>query len=171
MTRTLLSLALGLAALPASTHAVDASCTVWQRELSFARSVQRHDAAAFASHIEPDAVFAANTPRPQRGKQAVLAHWRGLIVGKHMRLAWYPTQVVTGGVADVAYSSGRWLLEAIDPAARPHYIAGHFATVWHRGKDGVWRVLFDGGDEGTPTDDAGATAFRKARQAACPAGN
>jgi ketosteroid isomerase-like protein len=171
MNRTLLSLALGLAAAPAVTHAVDASCTVWQRELSFARSVEQHDAAAFASHIEADAVFAANTPRPQRGKEAVLAHWRGLIDGKDMRLAWYPTQVVTGGIEDVAYSSGRWLMEAVDPTAKPHYIAGHFATVWHRGKDGVWRVLFDGGDEGTATDDAGASAFRKARQARCPAGS
>src|SRR5690242_13367645 len=76
MNRTLLSLALGLAAAPAVTHAADASCTVWQRELSFARSVEQHDAAAFASHIEADAVFAANTPRPQRGKEAVLTHWR-----------------------------------------------------------------------------------------------
>lgn len=171
MIRTLLSLALGLAALPATTHAVDVRCAVWQRELSFARSVQQHDAAGFASHVEPDAVFAANSPRPQRGKDAVLAHWRGLIDGKQMRLAWYPTQVVADDAAGVAYSSGRWLMEATDPAARPHFIAGHFATVWHRGKDGAWRVLFDGGDEGTPTDQAGAADFRKARQASCPQGS
>jgi len=168
MIRTLLSLTLGLTVLPAVAHATDDSCTVWQRELSFARAVQQHDAAAFASHVEPQAVFAANSPQPQRGKEAVLAHWRGLIDGKGMRLAWYPTQVVTAGAADVAYSSGPWLMEAVDPTASPRYVLGHFATVWHRGEDGVWRVLFDGGDDGAATDEAGAAAFRKGRQAACP---
>lgn len=168
MPRTLLTLALGLAALPAIAHARDDSCAVWQRELSFARSVQQHDAAAFARHVEPDAIFAANSPRPQRGKDAVLSHWRGLIDGKTVRLAWYPTQVVSDGRAQVAYSSGPWLMEAVDPAATPRYVLGHFATVWHRGKDGVWRVLFDGGDQGAPTDEAGVAAFHKARQAACP---
>lgn len=168
MTRTLLSLALGFMVLPAIAHATDDSCAVWQRELTFARSVQQHDAVAFASHVEPDAIFAANSPVPQRGREAVLAHWRGLIDGKTVRLAWYPTQVVSSGGAEVAYSSGPWLMEAVDPAAAPRYVLGHFATVWHRGPDGAWRVLFDGGDEGAPTDEAGAAAFRKARRAACP---
>jgi len=168
MSRTLLALAFGLIAFPAMAQAGDDNCTVWQRELSFARSVQQHDAAAFASHIEADAVFAANSAHPQRGREAVMKHWRGLIDGKTIGLAWYPTQVVSDDHAEVAYSSGPWLMEAVDPAARPRYVLGHFATVWHRGKDGVWRVLFDGGDNGTPTDEAGAAAFHKARRAACP---
>jgi len=168
MIRTFFFVALGLAALPAMAETAGDNCAVWQRELSFARSVQQHDAAAFASHIEPGAVFAANSPRPQRGRDAVMAHWRGLVEGKTMRLAWYPTQVVSDGNADVAYSSGPWLMEAIDPATTPRYVLGHFATVWHRGGDGVWRVLFDGGDEGTPTDKAGVAAFRAAHRAACP---
>ncbi|HET6806112.1 MAG TPA: nuclear transport factor 2 family protein [Frateuria sp.] len=168
MTRTLL-FALGLVLLPAATQAAeDPGCAVWRRELSFARTVQQHDAAAFAAHVEPGAVFAANSPHPQRGRAAVLASWRDLIAGKPMRLAWYPTQVVTGGEADIAYSSGPWLMETVNPSARTRYVLGHFATVWHRGKDGAWRVLFDAGDEGTPSDEAGAAAFRKGRQAACP---
>src|SRR3569623_2606477 len=158
MTRPLLLLALGF--LPVVAQATDARCAVWQRELSFARSVQQHDHAAFASHVEPAAVFGANSPHPLRGRETILAHWRGLIDGKQVRLAWYPTQVVTGGAPDVAYSSGPWLMESTDPAAKPRYTQGHFATVWHRGKDGIWRVLFDGGDEGAPSDQAGAEAFR-----------
>lgn len=168
MTRTLLPLALGLAVLPATTHATDDRCAVWQRELSFAGSVQQHDPAAFTSHVEPDAVFGANSPRPLRGRDTILAHWRGLIDGKNRRLAWYPTQVISSSGAGVAYSSGPWLMEAVDPDVTPRYVLGHFATVWHRGKDGVWRALFDGGDDGAPTDKAGAAAFRKARQASCP---
>ncbi|MEI7037049.1 YybH family protein [Fulvimonas yonginensis] len=159
---------LGLATLPASAQAVDRRCAVWQRELSFAHAVQVHDADAFGAHVEADAVFAANSPQPQRGRQAVLAHWRGLIAGKEVRLAWYPTQVVTGG-ADLALSSGPYLVEALQADARPRYTLGHFATVWHRGRDGVWRALFDSGDEGQPTNEAGAAAFRHGRQAACPA--
>jgi len=37
-------------------------CAVWQRELTFAQSVEKHDAKAFAAHLHPGAVFSAAPP-------------------------------------------------------------------------------------------------------------
>lgn len=145
----------------------DAACQVWQRELSFAQSVQRHDRAAFADHVAPDAVFDANTPHPTRGREAILRNWAGILAGRTLRLRWYPHQVAVHD-GTLAYSSGPYLIENRDPSAKTHYTLGHFATTWARGNDGIWRVVFDGGDEGRPADAAAVAAFDSGRRRACP---
>ncbi|MEO6798463.1 MAG: DUF4440 domain-containing protein [Rhodanobacter sp.] len=148
--------------------ATEAACQVWQRELSFAHSVQQHDRAAFAAHLANDAVFDATTATPTRGRAAIVQHWVGLLDGKMVKLRWYPHQVVVSGRGTLAYSSGPYLVENRAPNAQPRYTTGHFATTWARGSDGVWRVAFDAGDEGKPADKAAVDAFEAGRRADCP---
>ena len=143
-------------------------CEVWSRELSFAQSVADHDAVAFAAHVEPDAAFSAESPQPLRGRQAIVAGWTGLIEGRPLRLSWYPTRTTIGGVAGIASSSGPALYEDLRPGASPRYRLGAFHSVWHKGADQVWRVLFDDGIQPVPATEAEADAFRAGRQAACP---
>jgi ketosteroid isomerase-like protein len=145
-----------------------AECEVWARELSFAQSVADHDAAAFASHVEPDAAFSAESPQPLRGRDEITRQWSGLIAGKGLLLSWYPTRTTIGGVPDVASSSGPALYEDLRPGAKQRFHLGAFHSVWHRGQDGVWRVLFDGGQAPVPATKAEAAAFRAGRQVACP---
>lgn len=141
-----------------------AECAVWQRELSFARSVADHDAAAFAEHLHPQAVFGVSG-KPTRGREAIIREWAGLIDGSALILRWYPAVVTLGGDGRTAYSSGPALYE--DPktgAAR----LGRFGSVWQRGDDGVWRVLFDDGITPQPADDAAVQRFHDGYRAACP---
>lgn len=145
-----------------------AACEVWQRELAFAQSVQQHDAAAFASHLAPDAVFDANTGKPKHGADVIQKNWATIIAGKTVHLDWYPQQVVATSDGALAYSSGAYLFEIPAPGAKPRYVIGKFATTWRRGSDGTWRVAFDGGDEGKPASEADAAAFRAGRQIPCP---
>ncbi len=153
----------------AKPHRNGAACAVWQRDLAFARSVQQHDAAAFASHVADDAVFDANTATPTRGISAIREHWAAIIAGESMQLSWYPQQVVTTADGTLAYSSGAYLIET-RPAAdnKPRQSIGHYATVWRRGRDGVWRVAFDGGDDARPATAAQIAAFRAGRRDVCP---
>lgn len=145
-----------------------AACEVWQRELSFAQSVQQHDTVAFASHVATDAVFDANTGKPTHGSTAIVKSWTTIIAGKTTHLDWYPQHVVATGDGNIAYSSGAYLFEDAAPKANPRYTIGKFSTVWRRGNDGAWRVAFDGGDEGKPASDAEAAAFHAGRQTRCP---
>ena len=165
-------------ALSAAAHAqapsppppalTDAECAVWARELSFARSVAEHDHAAFRAHLHPGAVFGPRGPEPQRGADAVARGWAWLIDGTDLRLEWYPTSVVIGGEGDIAYSTGPALYEDLRPDAPQRYRRGGFQSVWHRGDDGVWRVLFDDGIPPQPVDAAAAEAFRAGRRTDCP---
>ena len=155
---------------PPQARMSDAECEVWARELSFAQSVADHDTTAFASHVEENAAFSAEDPQPLRGRDAITQQWTGLIAGKTLRLSWYPTRTTIGGAADVASSSGPALYEDLRPGAKQRFRLGAFHSVWHRGADGVWRVLFDGGQAPVPATEAEAKAFQAARQASCPQG-
>jgi ketosteroid isomerase-like protein len=155
-------------AVPVTARMSAEECKVWAREVSFADSIARHDAVAFAAHLEKGAAFSAESPQPLRGDVAVAKQWSRLVEGKSLLLSWYPTRVTIGGVADVASSSGPALYEDLRPGAKPQYSIGGFHSVWHRGKDGVWRILFDDGIEPKAADEAEVSAFRNARQPHCP---
>ncbi|GAB2512319.1 YybH family protein [Lysobacter humi (ex Lee et al. 2017)] len=141
-------------------------CSVWRRELSFAASVAAHDAAAFAGHVAPDAVFGVNGPRVQRGRDAVVAGWARIVRGEGMRLEWYPQHVTA--VGDLAWSTGPALVEQLDGRA-PRFLLSSYQSVWRRNSDGTWHVLFDGGTAPREATEAQAAAFRAAHPAGCPA--
>ena len=140
-------------------------CAVFARELSFAKSVADHDAAAFAAHIAPDAAFAAGSPRPQRGRDAIARAWGPIVRGEGIRLEWYPVRTTV--VGDIAWSTGPALSEETE-GGTTHYRRGTFQSVWRRMADGSWQVVFDAGTPPREVDAAEAEAFRKARPAACP---
>lgn len=146
-------------------------CAVWLREMSFAKSVADHDAAAFAAHLHPQAAFGSSQPEPSRGREAIAREWAGLIEGKAVRLEWYPTRTTIGGERDIAWSSGPALWERLADGPQPKYAISHFRSVWHRGGDGQWHVLFDDGTAPKAVTEAEAAAFRAARPAGCPGAN
>jgi ketosteroid isomerase-like protein len=153
---------------PPQPRMTAAECEVWARELSFAQSVADHDAAAFAEHLHPDAAFGVERAVPTRGRGAIATQWAGLIDGKALALRWYPTRTTIGGVANIAASSGPALYEDLTPDTKQHYSMSRFHSVWHKGDDGVWRVLFDDGTSPQPVTEAEAEGFKAARQTACP---
>ncbi len=145
-----------------------AECEVWARELGFAQSVAGHDAAAFREHLHEDVVFGAQSPEPQRGRDAVLAAWAGILDGSAVVLRWYPTRVVLDGSGELAYSSGPALYEKTGTQG-PEYRLGAFQSVWRRDGDGAWRVVFDDGIRPQPATAQEAEAFMQ-QQARCPQG-
>ena len=138
--------AIEAAALPPATRRIAASaeeCAVWQREASFARSVEAHDEAAFASHVHPGAVFDAGVPEFSRGGSAIVASWRALLDGSALALRWRPGIVHIGGDLDVALSKGPYILQ-LPGATGGDFRVGLYQTVWVRKGEGPWLALFDG---------------------------
>lgn len=148
-----------------STAPDDGRCAVWARELGFARSVADHDARAFAEHLHANAVFGVSN-KPTRGREAITREWTGIIDGSAVKLAWYPAIVTVGGDGTTAYSSGPALFE--DPKTGATSLS-RFGSVWQRGADGVWRVIFDDGTRPAPADAAAVKAFHEGRRMECPA--
>ena len=157
-------LAVGATPPPPAPFSAD-ECAVFERELSFARSVAEHDAAAFAAHVAPDAAFAAGSPHPQRGRDAITRGWAPIVRGDGIRLEWYPVR--TTAVGDIAWSTGPALAEETRDGVTSTRLST-FQSVWRRGADGSWQVVFDGGTPGRDADAAAIAAFRAARPAGCP---
>lgn len=147
-----------------------AECEVWARELDFAASVAHHDAAAFADHVDPGAVFGAGRERQARGSDAVVARWAGIVEGKAVTIAWYPERTTVGDVAGIAWSEGPSLVIEHPGTDAETFTLGRFHSVWRRGEDGIWRVLFDDGLDRGPADADQVRAFHAGRREACPAG-
>jgi hypothetical protein len=139
--------------LPASAD----ECAVWRREHGFARSVERHDVAAFESFLHPGTVFDVATPGADRGRDSVLKNWGGIVDGKALALRWRPGIVSIGGEPTIAVSRGPYILQTMKDGVAAWRV-GMFQTVWVRDpKDGVWRVLFDGSaTTGQNVDDRAA---------------
>lgn len=141
-------------------------CQVWLRELSFARSFADRDVDAFAKHLHPHAVFGLSLPVPTRGPEAIVAEWTPLIEGDDLRLFWYPTHVNFAQGTQLATSSGPVLTER--PNAKGNrWMVSRYSTVWERGADGVWRVLFDDGTAPRSATDEDIAKFHAERQATC----
>lgn len=157
-------------AAPPKPALTDAECEVWARELGFAQSVADHDAESFAEHVHPQAAFGYTGPRPTRGRAAIVEEWSRLISGTPVQLQWYSAMVVIAGDPTIAFSSGPALYRGTDPQGKPFQALGGFRSVWKRGEDGTWRVLYDDGLRPAPADDAQVAAFLAGRPAECPRG-
>jgi ketosteroid isomerase-like protein len=146
--------------LPLATKRIAASsdeCEVWRREQAFARSVEGHDARAFQSFLHVGTVFNAGTADADRGSDDVAKSWAEIVEGRSIALRWRPGIVQIGGEPTIALSRGPYILERV-VAGAPAYRVGLYQTVLVRdGRDGVWRVLFDGSaTTGQPMSDRAA---------------
>ncbi len=146
--------------LPFAAKRIAASsdeCAVWRREQAFARSVEAHDDGAFRSFLHAGTVFGAGTAEPDRGSDEVAKSWAEIVEGRSIALRWRPGIVQIGGEPTIALSRGPYILQRTQAGA-PVYRVGLYQTVWVRdGRDGVWRVLFDGSaTTGQPMDDRAA---------------
>jgi hypothetical protein len=89
-------------------------------------------------------VFNAGTVDADRGKEEVTKSWAEIVEGKTIALRWRPGIVQIGGEPTIALSRGPYILQRVQAGATI-YRVGMYQTVWVRdGRDGVWRVLFDG---------------------------
>jgi ketosteroid isomerase-like protein len=147
----------------------DAMCAVWDREVSFAKSVQDHDAAAFAEHVHPNAVFVGGDDKLLRGRDAIVERWQGIVRGEKLHLGWHPTAVVVTGDSHIALSRGPAWIELLKPDANPRFLIGAFQSIWILGDDGVWRVTEDGGTpDPVPATEADVQKLKASIPARCP---
>lgn len=153
---------------PAGLSATE--CEVFERERTFALSVDNHDRQSFIEHVHPDAVFGAASPRTQVGRDAIVKAWSGIIEGKGTKLEWRPRFVSSGADTNVAMSRGPYVLTAKNDKGETKYLIGEFVSVWVRkDKSSPWYVVLDGGGpDPTPAGEDEAKQHMAAAPATCP---
>ena len=145
-------------------------CQVFERERTFALSVDNHDRKSFIEHVHANAVFGAASAQTQVGRDAIVKAWEGIIEGKGIKLEWRPQYVSSGADTNVAMSRGPFAITAKDDKGETKYLVGQFVSVWMR-KDASspWYVVLDGGGPPpTPATEAQAKQHIAAAPATCP---
>ena len=148
----------------------EVECAVWRRESDFARSVDAHDMTAFASFINPGAVFNAGSSTPLRGREAIVEHWAGIVSGAPVRLVWRPHFVTISEGGNIAFSTGPYVMINKKPDEQNRYLTGDFITIWTReSRNAQWLVTFDSGTKPNPAPSE-AEALRHLDEApkTCP---
>jgi len=108
-------------------------------ERSFARTMADRDHAAFTTFLSEEAVFFSG-PNPLRGKQQVADWWRRYYEKPDAPFSWEPEQVEVLGSGTLALSSG----PVHDSKGK---LVGRFTSIWRLESPGVWRIIFDKGNE------------------------
>lgn len=145
-----------------------AECDVYRREMSFAKSVEDRDLAAFAEHVHPGAVFLGG-PEPLRGRDAVVAAWKSIVSHEAGHLRWHADEVVVGSDPRIAFSRGPATFEVLEPAkGKPRYHISVFTSVWMKDADGAWRVMYDGGSGARASDSREEAERHVMRPLRCP---
>ena len=176
MTRHSIYMCLALFGTPAAFAAEPApalsatECEVWDRERTFAQSVDEHDRKSFLEHVHANAVFGAASPRTQVGRDAIVKAWDGIIEGKGIKLEWRPQYVSVGADTNTAMSRGPFAITATNDKGETKHAIGQFVSVWVRkDKSSPWYVVLDGGGPPpTPATEEEAKRHLDAAPTTCP---
>ena len=114
----------------------DLTHQVFAAESSFAHSMAARDIEAFASFVDPEAVFMGR--HALQGRDTIVAAWRPFFDGPQAPFSWMPEVVEVLASGTLALTSG----PVRDPSGKQ---TGVFNSIWRRGSDGHWHVVFDKG--------------------------
>ncbi len=104
-------------------------------ETAFAQTLADRDLKAFQTFIADDAVF-LNGGDVLTGKAAIVAHWSQFFEGETAPFAWAPEFVIVLDNGTLAQTNGPVF-------AADGTLEARFQSVWRRGFNGQWKVIFD----------------------------
>ncbi len=108
-------------------------------ERAFARTMADRDHEAFAAFLSEEAVFFSGTTA-QRGKASVAAHWKRYFEMPEAPFSWAPETVAVLDSGTLALSTG--------PVWNPAGVRiSTFTSIWRQEQPGVWRIVFDKGNQ------------------------
>ncbi len=108
-------------------------------ERAFAKTMADRDFAAFVTFLSAEAVFFTG-PQPLRGRQQVADVWKRFYEKPDAPFSWKPEQVEVLESGTLASSSG----PVFDPKGKQF---ATFSSIWRLEAPGVWRIIFDKGNE------------------------
>ena len=121
----------------AETNA-DLQAQVRDTERAFAKTMADRDHAAFTSFVSDEAVFFSGPKTVLRGRKTVADAWKRFYEGPKAPFSWEPESVEVLDSGTLGLSSG----PVRDLEGNR---IGTFSSIWRRGPDRKWRIVFDKG--------------------------
>jgi ketosteroid isomerase-like protein len=113
-------------------------------ETAFASTVATKDKDKFAAMIADDATFIGPSG-VKRGKHMVVEAWASLFDPASPLLEWHPLIAELSADGTIGITRGPWVLRGKGKDGKATEERGTFNSVWRKGSDGSWKILFDAG--------------------------
>ena len=134
-----MALLAGCTAAPPRPDIAELARQVADTERAFAKTMADRNHAAFVTFLAPDAVFFSGD-KPLRGRQAVADAWKRFYDKPDAPFSWKPSTVEVLDSGTLALSSG----PVYDPKGKNF---ATFTSIWRLEAPGVWRIIFDKGND------------------------
>ena len=108
-------------------------------ERAFAKTMADRNHAAFVAFLADEAIFFTG-PKPLHGKDEVAAAWKRFYEKPDAPFSWAPETVEVLASGTLAISSG----PVRDASGK---LFATFSSIWRQEAPGVWRIVFDKGNE------------------------
>jgi ketosteroid isomerase-like protein len=109
---------------------------VRKTEIAFAKTMADRDHAAFMRFLADDTIWLGRAV--MRGSKAVAESWKRFYEAKEAPFSWEPERVEVNDSGTLGLSTG----PVRDPAGKR---IGTYNSIWRRGADGKWTIIFDNG--------------------------
>jgi ketosteroid isomerase-like protein len=111
-------------------------------ERAFAQTMADRNHEAFVSFLSEETIFLSG-PTALRGKQRVAEAWKPFFTGADAPFSWEPATVEVNDSGNLALSTG--------PVHNAEgELISTFTSIWRQEEPGVWRIVFDRGNEACP---------------------
>lgn len=145
---TLIAALLLLVSAAVADLATDVRC----REIAFSRSVENRDIESFRSFLDNDARFVGSSV--DRGPDEISVAWQTFFSDDGPAIKWRPQFVEVLEDGDLALTRGPYRMIAKNSEGNEVEHWGTFNSVWRKNEDGVWRIIFDAGNNAaTPPNE------------------
>ena len=123
----------------AAASDTDLKHEVMQTEIAFAKTMADRNHTGFESFLADEAVFFSGS-KVLRGKAEVAKAWLPLYQSNTAPFSWKPDMVEVLASGTLALSTG--------PVYNPQgKLIARFNSIWRREASGVWRIVFDKGED------------------------
>ena len=133
------ALVAGCAMTPPRANTAELQKQVADTERAFAKTMADRNHAAFVTFLSDDTIFFTST-KALHGKQEVADFWRRFYDKPDAPFSWKPEQVEVLQSGTLALSSG-----PVYDAAGKNFAT--YTSIWRQEAPGVWRIIFDKGNE------------------------
>lgn len=113
-------------------------------ETAFAATVASKDKDKFAAMIADDATFISPSG-VKHGKPMIVEAWAALFDPSAPLLEWHPLIAELSADGTIGITRGPWVLHSKGKDGKESEESGTFNSVWRKGADGSWKILFDAG--------------------------
>jgi ketosteroid isomerase-like protein len=138
----ILPLLFALACRSGDTRAAD-EATLRKLDDEWSKAAGAKDIEKTVSFYSDDAIVLVPNSPLLKTKDQIRTLWTGMFSIPGFSGGWKPEKIEIARSGDLAYISGRYEINEVDPSGRPLTDTGNYLEIWRKQSDGNWKCVVD----------------------------